>query len=139
MIAVSCAVLYYGWPVIEAILIMLPIPDPKVVKEKTVHYSMTAWYKLKSLFNKGAESYQGAAPSGYQKDFENAAPDTFLAGDDDEEDDNDMEDIGKKPFEETLNYDSDEKDSEGNKMINLEELPKPQKKKVPRLKKPSGV
>lgn len=49
-----------------------------------------------------------------------------------------MEDIGKKPFEETLNYDSDEKDSEGNKMINLEELPKPQKKKVPRLKKPSG-
>jgi len=57
MIAVSCAVLYYGWPVIEAILIMLPIPDPKVVKETTVHYAMTAWYKLKSLFNKGAESY----------------------------------------------------------------------------------
>jgi len=36
MIAVSCGVLYYGWPVIEAILIMLPIPDPKNVKEKTI-------------------------------------------------------------------------------------------------------
>jgi len=47
MIAVSCGVLYYGWPVIEAISIMLPIPDPKNVKEKTIHYSMTAWYKLK--------------------------------------------------------------------------------------------
>lgn len=26
--------LYFGWPIIEAILIMLPIPDPKDIKEK---------------------------------------------------------------------------------------------------------
>lgn len=48
-----------------------------------------------------------------------------------------MEDVGKRPFEETLNYDSDEKDEDGNKMINLEELPKPEKKKVPKIRKPS--
>lgn len=34
-----------------------------------------------------------------------------MAGEDDDDDD-DPEDIGAKPFEETLNYDSDEKDSE---------------------------
>ena len=26
--------LYFGWPIIEAILIMLPIPDPKDIKDK---------------------------------------------------------------------------------------------------------
>jgi len=33
-LAVMGAVIYYGWPVIEAILIMLPIPDPSELKNK---------------------------------------------------------------------------------------------------------
>lgn len=33
-IAVVGAVLYYGWPIIEAIIIVLPIPDPKGVIEQ---------------------------------------------------------------------------------------------------------
>lgn len=28
------AILYFGWPMFEAVLIALPIPDPKDVKEK---------------------------------------------------------------------------------------------------------
>jgi hypothetical protein len=53
----------------------------------------------------------------------------------DDEDDDDAEDVGTKPFEDTLNYDSDGKNDDG-KMISLEEIPKP-KKAVPKLKKPS--
>jgi hypothetical protein len=33
MCSVLAAVLYFGWPIIEAILIVLPIPDPAVVKQ----------------------------------------------------------------------------------------------------------
>ena len=33
MMCVFAAVIYFGWPIIEAVLIMLPIPDPKAVKE----------------------------------------------------------------------------------------------------------
>lgn len=53
---------------------------------------------------------------------------------DDDSDENDAEDVGKHPFEDTLNYDSDEKNDDKNRMISLEELPK---KKVPKLKKPA--
>jgi len=32
--AIACAVLYYGWPIIEAIILVLPIPDPKGLIEQ---------------------------------------------------------------------------------------------------------
>lgn len=28
------ALLFYGWPIIEAVLLLLPIPDPQDIKEK---------------------------------------------------------------------------------------------------------
>jgi hypothetical protein len=31
MLCVLAAILYYGWPIIEAILLVLPIPDPKSI------------------------------------------------------------------------------------------------------------
>jgi hypothetical protein len=31
---VLAAVLYFGWPIIEAILIVMPIPDPQFVKQQ---------------------------------------------------------------------------------------------------------
>lgn len=34
LFAVVGALLYYGWPVVEAIIIKLPIPDPKDMKER---------------------------------------------------------------------------------------------------------
>jgi hypothetical protein len=39
------AVLYFGWPIIEAILIVLPIPDPSEIKT----YLLNAVAMLKSL------------------------------------------------------------------------------------------
>lgn len=32
--AVLAAIFYYGWPVIEAVIILLPVPDPAELKEK---------------------------------------------------------------------------------------------------------
>lgn len=45
MTLICCGVLYYGWPVIEAILILLPIPDPKDIKAKIVEL----WNQAKGL------------------------------------------------------------------------------------------
>lgn len=53
MTAICCAVLYYGWPVIEAILIMLPIPDPKMLKEKSGEYASQAWAQIGGLYQRG--------------------------------------------------------------------------------------
>jgi hypothetical protein len=33
-IAIMAACLYYGWPIIEAVILVLPIPDPKDQIEK---------------------------------------------------------------------------------------------------------
>jgi hypothetical protein len=31
---ITALALYYGWPIVEKVLLSLPIPDPKDVKEK---------------------------------------------------------------------------------------------------------
>jgi len=33
-IAIIFAIVYFGWPLFEAVLIALPIPDPKDIKDK---------------------------------------------------------------------------------------------------------
>lgn len=45
------AVLYYGWPMIEAILITLPIPDPKEAQEKITELSNKAIQMVKGKDN----------------------------------------------------------------------------------------
>jgi hypothetical protein len=35
VLAVLAAVIYFGWPNIEAILMILPLPDPKRLLEQT--------------------------------------------------------------------------------------------------------
>lgn len=37
VLAVFAAVIYFGWPIVEAILITLPLPDPKHVKEQLLN------------------------------------------------------------------------------------------------------
>jgi len=32
------ALCYYGWPIIEAILLLLPVPDPSDMKDKAKEY-----------------------------------------------------------------------------------------------------
>ena len=38
MMGVLGALCYYGWPVIEAVLLLLPIPDPRDMKEQAKNY-----------------------------------------------------------------------------------------------------
>jgi hypothetical protein len=89
MMIVCGAVLYYGWPVIEAIVILLPIPDPKILKESIMGYASKAWGFFMGLIGKGANS----SSEGYQQDLENMKPNTFMPEDDD--DDDDENDVGK--------------------------------------------
>lgn len=104
MLLILGAVFYYGWPIIEAILIALPIPDPKDGIEK-----------VKGIFNKAknAASKKLEKPSkadGYSHNL-NEAP----GGLEGEEDDDDDEDVGNPINLDSrrgdLNYDSDEENS----------------------------
>ena len=47
MLIVIGALCYYGWPIIEAILLLLPIPDPSEMKDTAKEY-----------FGKGVELVQ---------------------------------------------------------------------------------
>ena len=49
MLCVISGLCYYGWPVIEAVLLLLPIPDPKDMKEKAKGYGAQALDFLLSL------------------------------------------------------------------------------------------
>ena len=92
MLTIIAAVGYFGWPVIEAILILIPLPDPSECKESL----MGLWQKILSAGDPKPKS------SEYQSNFE-SAPGTLNESDDEEED------IGRD-FNKDLHYDSDEKD-----------------------------
>jgi hypothetical protein len=49
MVAVLSAICYYGWPVIEAVLLLLPIPDPSELKTKAQEYGSKAVELVKSV------------------------------------------------------------------------------------------
>jgi len=46
MLVVLFGMIYYGWPILETILIALPLPDPKNIKEKSLDYLNYAWSYL---------------------------------------------------------------------------------------------
>lgn len=58
-IAVIGAICYYGWPVIEAVLLLLPVPDPRDMKAKGAEY-------MKS-FTEGVMGSDKAPPAAYQQ------------------------------------------------------------------------
>lgn len=105
ILAIIAMALYFGWPVIEAILIMLPIPDPKDLKDKFTGLVSRAKQSTK-------KSSTGKGP-GYTGNF-NQAPESL--GESDDEDD-----VGKPAItrKNGLNYDSDE-DKEESELINLD-------------------
>jgi len=99
--ALAC---YYGWPVIEAIIIFLPIPDPQNVKE----YAGQALGFVAAVFSTGSSDRRAAlaarSAQGYETNLQSAAGGNF----DEDEDDSD-EDVGKPMALSTaLESDSDE-------------------------------
>ena len=84
--AILGAVAYYGWPLIEAILIMLPLPDPTQMKLQLTHWVE----KLRRFVTR--DEHQKKDATGYQKDFE-MAPEAINNGTDPEDDDE--EDVGR--------------------------------------------
>jgi len=125
------AAIYYGWPIIEAIFIILPIPDPSGAFNKVtgvfggilesimnaipfshavVGFIATILSPFLDLLpNRGGFGNQSNADQGfemgpgYSSNLE-AQPEAFM------EDDDSDDDIGKQKDDVGLDYDSDEKD-----------------------------
>ena len=117
------AALYFGWNYVEAVLIALPIPDPKDIKEK-----------ITKMINRDGAT--GKKHQDYSQKFD--APESL--GDDDEEDD-----VGKpinlNSGNGGLNYDSDEDKDPSNELISLggdnsRDRSNTAANSVPKLKKP---
>ena len=132
--AILAAVLYFGWPIIQTMIVLSPIPDPSDLKHRAANLAS----KVKGAFAGigGEEAHPNIA--NYQSSFDKAPE---VMGDD--SDDNDEEDVGRDfSSKKDLNYDSDEKDEFGNseqtELVVLDPKPsqEPAKKNIPKLKKP---
>jgi hypothetical protein len=107
--AIAVAVLYYGWPIIEAVILILPIPNAPGVIDTIKAVGNTAQDVVASVLKSNTKRRNEGGPSDYQQNLEDA-PNSFMANDDDD-DDNSDDDIGKAASGNSsgLNYDSDEK------------------------------
>jgi len=65
IIAIVMAALYYGWPIIEAVILVLPIPDPKDQIEKVKSVAGSAADFVQSTMSGGP----AARPSGGHTDY----------------------------------------------------------------------
>lgn len=101
--AIVVVALYFGWPIVEAVLIMLPIPDPKELKNKFSNIAS----------KKGDTKKPTSGKSGYTGNFKQA-PESL--GESDDEDD-----IGRQANikRNGLSYDSDE-ERDSSELISLD-------------------
>lgn len=103
----AVAACYFGWEYIEAILVLLPIPDPTIVSQQMRHYCGL----LAGVFSKSAKKLPGkdhgpAEMTGYSQNFDGAP----VSMKDNEDEEDDEEDVGRhRDNAKDLNYDSDEK------------------------------
>ena len=100
MLAILSAVVYFGWPIIQTMIVLSPIPDPSDIKNR----ASGMFNQIRSSFSSG-DSH--ARPSKeYVSNFDQAPG--ILGG---ESDDDDEEDVGRDfSKKKDLNYDSDEKE-----------------------------
>ena len=114
---VICAVIYYGWPFFEAIIVKLPIPDPKDMKEK-----------ISGVFSSIKERSKGKVPNKdqYKQGFEQR-PESL--NDEEDEEEAPFGNNGKKGGHSShgkgkkntgLNYDSDEDKNQESELIDLD-------------------
>lgn len=81
--ALAAVALYYGWPIIEAIILVLPIPDPKDSLDRVKNAASSATDMVSGAIT------SNRPPAEYSQNL-NAQPDGFMM-----DDDNSDEDIGK--------------------------------------------
>jgi len=104
--AILIAAMYYGWPIIEAIILILPIPDPKGSVDAIKNVGNTGIDIVSGvLTSSSSQRAQSQSHQGYGQNLE-AAPDAFM------EDDDSGDDVGKLGGDSGLNYDSDDKNDE---------------------------
>jgi len=111
IMAIIGACLYYGWPIIEAVILVLPIPDPKDSLEKVKSMAGSATDFVKDSIGGGGASARPSGGHDYSANLDQQ-PEAFMAGDDDSD-----EDIGKPANADTkdsvgLDYDSDERNDD---------------------------
>jgi hypothetical protein len=111
-LALIGAILYYGWPIIEQILLMLPIPDPANSINTVKSYAGAAGEMVTNVMSTPSRRDTGmsASAAGYSGGLDNA-PESFLEND---EDSSDEEAGKKKPADDKikLSYDSDDKNDD---------------------------
>ncbi len=107
ILIIFAGLVYYGWPLIEAVLIVLPIPDPKGLGQKISAFFSKSLSAAASV----TKSQQKGKLDSYSKNF-NQAPESLGESDDEE-------DLGRGNKRGQLSYDSDE-DKDGNELINLD-------------------
>lgn len=62
MAAIVVAVLYYGWPIIEALILVLPIPNPQMITENIKAFGNIGLDILNSIFKSDTQR-RNAQPS----------------------------------------------------------------------------
>lgn len=84
--AIVVAALYYGWPVIEAIILVLPIPDPKDSIDKVKNAANNASDMVSGALSSNRGPPAANAPTGeYSQNLE-AQIDAFLESDESSDD-----------------------------------------------------
>lgn len=67
-LAIIGALCYYGWPIIEAVLLLLPVPDPNEMKDTAKKYFSQGVELVKNL--PASVNGDGRAPTpGYSQEF----------------------------------------------------------------------
>lgn len=135
-IGVVCAVLYFGWPMIEVLILMTPLPDPAAIKNGCSDWAEKFTTCIKDLVA-GFSGEAKPVEAGYAQNFEQAPMNM------DEEDD-DEEDVGRDVSNEIgkeLSYDSDEAEPASDSKMENEDLISfgdgdSNAKPVPKLRKP---
>lgn len=142
-IAVVGGLIYYGWPIIEALILILPIPDPKSSIEQIKAFAGSATGFVKGQFSSKQSGPPADVRNQYTTNLE-ATPDAYI-GDDDSDDD-----IGKPADLKTKDLDSDSdekadeemmkmtsgKDSSGSELIDLGESKPKAAQNIPKLSGP---
>jgi len=85
-LAIVGGILYYGWPIIEAIILVLPIPDPKGLIEQGKGLFGAIFGFINSFLTTQPRGGRPPDNQGYQSGINNA-PSSYMEEDDDSDDD----------------------------------------------------